>query len=937
MPRALFAVVLAASAALARTPREPCPLGRFLTADGHHVLTDVRAPATESIIVDGASVAITPGCARVEGKVRTTRRGTFLRAAWDRCDGAPGPVKLHARIAARACDQLRGVVTVAKDRPKRRKLRAERAPYAYDVALDPTSPWPKFRRTSRQDGRSPIRPTLAGGAQWTFQTGKGIFSTPVIGGDGTVYVGSADRTFYAIARDGTLLWSRLTGEIIDSAALLDDRGRVYVGSGDGHLYALDRTTGDVVWTFAADDPSVTGAYIDWFEGNVALGADGALLVPNDNFFTYALGRDDASVAWRFRTVDQTWSLPAVDTAADRVYLGNNNLLTVLGDNTFALDGATGTKIWSHATDGTIAASPLLTAGGRVVVGGFDGFVRAYDAVSGTEAWPAPFGARDHIYASPGELPDGTIVQPSADGSVYGLDPTNGALHWQFDTRDAIRASPAIDGDGNVYVGAGDGRLYVIGPDGRLRWSMQLIDAARDDLNASPALGADAIVVAGESGQVFSIPYDYCLRPEGMADARCRQGPGEDLPDDGAALYFTTQFGRQLDAAPAEIEPNQPLTFSLFVRAAGDTVLAHIDSTALGVTLTPPVPARVEVSGDRKFVTIVPMVPWAPKVGGTLSVEITGQYLVHPDRTGLRFSGGEVGGTFTQTFDFTVRSVGADDTLPLPVPSAPGDPAGVWELYRVAAPLPTILPSYNQIGFDSIHYLVGLVESTAPGTAVAWVVGAKLAAGENTTVVDPATRVLFPLEVTNDGGALTLENESGFAIEFNRIRLPFQFFRIATRVDAAGNALASPALNVSAVCAGITGYGPFLEQLGFCNPQTDLLTVFGGSEMRPLGGGVQTAPAGVGTIGFASDGTQVTATLTGSTLRTGEHSVSILLVDAATGVPVSVDYGFGTARTTDASGVIQSVSVPFGTSPPASVRAYLMVDAYPAARQILALP
>ena len=41
---------------------------------------------------------------------------------------------------------------------------------------------------------------------------------------------------------------------------LDDRGRVYVGSGDGHLYALDRTTGDVVWTFAADDPSVTGAY-----------------------------------------------------------------------------------------------------------------------------------------------------------------------------------------------------------------------------------------------------------------------------------------------------------------------------------------------------------------------------------------------------------------------------------------------------------------------------------------------------------------------------------------------------------------------------------------------------------------------------------------------------------------------------------------------------
>jgi len=54
MPRALFAVVLAASAALARTPREPCPLGRFLTADGHHVLTDVRARVNVIVEADSA-------------------------------------------------------------------------------------------------------------------------------------------------------------------------------------------------------------------------------------------------------------------------------------------------------------------------------------------------------------------------------------------------------------------------------------------------------------------------------------------------------------------------------------------------------------------------------------------------------------------------------------------------------------------------------------------------------------------------------------------------------------------------------------------------------------------------------------------------------------------------------------------------------------------
>jgi hypothetical protein len=358
----------------------------------------------------------------------------------------------------------------------------------------------------------------------------------------------------------------------------------------------------------------------------------------------------------------------------------------LGDNTFGLDATTGEKVWSHGTDGTIAASPLLTQGGRVVVGGFDGFVRAYDAATGVEAWAV--GLRDHVYASPGELPDGTIVQPSADGSVYGLDPATGATRWQFDTRDAIRSSPAIDGDGNVYVGAGDGRVYVINPDGTLRWSMQLIEADRDDLNASPGLGPDAIVIAGETGEVFSIPYDWCLRDAAASDARCRRGPGEDLPDAGAALYFTTKFGRQLDAPPSEIDANQPLTFSLFVRAAGDTILAHIDAPSTTVTLTPPLPARIEVSGDRKFLTVVPTGYWPE--GGTLSVHVAGQYLVNPTREGLRFSGGEVGGTFDQTFTFDVRALGPQESLPFPVPEIEGNPAGVWQLSRVAAPLPTIL-------------------------------------------------------------------------------------------------------------------------------------------------------------------------------------------------------------------------------------------------------
>ncbi len=95
---------------------------------------------------------------------------------------------------------------------------------------------------------------------------------------------------------------------------------------------------------------------------------------------------------------------------------------------------------------------------------------------------------------------------------------------------------------------------------------------------------------------------------------------------------------------------------------------------------------------------------------------------------------------------------------------------------------------------------------------------------------------------------------------------------------------------------------------------------------------------MGTVDITGDSTAVTATLTGTTLRADEHAVSLLLLDAATGKPVAVDYGFVTTRQTDTGGLIQSVSVPLaGVTVPASVRAYLMVDTYPAFRATLAIP
>jgi outer membrane protein assembly factor BamB len=774
------------------------------------------------------------------------------------------------------------------------------------VAYQPDSPWPKFRGDAIQSGAT-TRRLSAGGVFWSFPTGKGIFSSPVVGADGTVYVGSADRTFYAVGHDGTQKWSLLTGEIIDSAGLLDDRGNVYFGSGDGNLRALDAASGNLVWMTPADPPAMNSALINWFEGNVALAPDGRLWAGNDNFDLYGFDRTSGAIVSRERVPDQTWSLPAFDHGD--FFVGNNNLVDFEGSNLFAFHDD-GSPLWDLFTGtGTVAASPLVTPDGAVVVGGFDGYVRAYEKQTGALRWE--FGARDHLYASPARLPDGTIVQASTDGSVYALDPKSGTLRWEFDGTDPIRSSPSVDGDGNIYYGGGDGRLWVLGADGKARWSVQLIAEDRNDLNSSPALGRDAIYLGGESGELFSVPFEYCV---GSSDPRCAAPPALDSSD-GAQLLYTTPFGSEAPSPPATIDPNQPLVLSLVVRQNGRVILSTIDPTMVQVT---PAGFDVSVSGDGKFLTLVPTQPLA---AGAVAISVSAGTLINQDRTGLKLSGGTPGGTALFSWTPTVNA-----PAPSPFPLA----GAAWELSRVALPLPTLLPSYNQIGFDSLHYLIGMVE---PG--VAWMAGAKLAANENVTEIDPSTGALFPLAVDYAGGFATWSNQDGVSVEVMNAVIPFKSFRLSGALGADGSATGSVRLVGSTLCMGIPIYGLFLQKLGLCNPQTDVLTVSGAANLKSFA-----APAlsGVGSVSFAATSDAVTATLTGSTLALADHASAVLLIDASTGQPVTLDYGLTTQRSADGSGNLSTVSIPItGKTVPPTVRAYLMIDTTAAAMSTLTIP
>ncbi len=810
---------------------------------------------------------------------------------------------------------------------------------SYSVPLDPESPWPKFRGNELQNARSRVIPVTDPVLKpWMFKTGKGIFSSAVVDAEGTVYIGSADHYFYAVRETGVLKWNRKTGEVIDSSALLDDRGRVYVGSGDAHVYCMDRNTGKILWKFKADPVgvvekkySIKSYNVDWFEGNIAMLEDGTIVAPNDNFLVYAIDRDTGARKAEYLGNELMWSLPAVNPKTGRIFFGSQYMAL---KNVFCIDVKTGRQKWTNGGLGSNAASPLLTSTakkGAVVLGGYDGYVRAYAQDSGKLLWKR--GLRDHIYASAAQLSDGTIIQPSADGTVYALNPKDGSVKWAFDTMEPIRSSPAVDGKNRVYVGSGEGRLFCINPDGTLRWAYLCIDEDRNDLNGSPGLGRKGVYIGGENGGVFFVPYDYPMTPAGRKDPRCTLGPGEVLPARGDFMVYTGAFGKLMVDPPSVIDANQPLAFTLFVRRGGDTVKSMIDPESLVVTVTGSPKMRVKVSANRQFFIMTPMETWTGPDGGVITVSIRGDYRVDPWRIGLKFFGGKKGGSFARTCTFKVppRLAGK---MPYRVPVKPGDPSAVFAFYRLAAPNPTMLPSWNQIGFDSLHYLGGAVEGRGNKILV-WVVPGKLHRGG--TVVNPDLEARFPLTLEYDGGLLTFYNYDGFKINFiGSWDMPFGFYRVSTAANpATGVVLRPPVVNVIALCDELEYYGRFLKLMGMSEFDTGHMPVFGGMNLRLHGRGHAEPPAGAGKAAFTINETSASVKLRGCTLKKKDHVFSLLLVDAATGRAFPLYYTKHTEVKTGPDGTVTGISVRYKKGQvKGDVRLYYLVDTCAVARETL---
>ena len=85
-------------------------------------------------------------------------------------------------------------------------------------------------------------------------TDIGNVSSPAVGPDGTIYVGSFDKHLYALDPSGNILWATPVGGLIDGSPALAN-GVVYFASGDGYIYAANAKPsqaaggGTILWSY----------------------------------------------------------------------------------------------------------------------------------------------------------------------------------------------------------------------------------------------------------------------------------------------------------------------------------------------------------------------------------------------------------------------------------------------------------------------------------------------------------------------------------------------------------------------------------------------------------------------------------------------------------------------------------------------------------------
>ncbi len=304
-----------------------------------------------------------------------------------------------------------------------------------------------------------------GTLKWSFEGGDGFFSSAALGPNGIIYITSLDGHIYAIEDLEThaeLKWKTYLDYLFAlSSPVVGDDGTVYVGSPSFRFYALDPDDGSVNWSWGTEWCIISSP---------AIGDDGTIYIGSKDHRLFAFDDDLEGYIWRFAAgtfydghlVD---SSPAIG-ADGTIYFGTDpygaaGQTPVVVDTNFWAVNPDGSLKWSFDTEDGVESSPAIGPDGTIYFGSYDGYLYAVTDTGSQGVLKWKFLTGGIVDGSPTVDGDGIIYFGSRDAMIYALYP-DGSVRWTFETLDGIESSPTIDDNGYLYIGSFDGNLYALG-------------------------------------------------------------------------------------------------------------------------------------------------------------------------------------------------------------------------------------------------------------------------------------------------------------------------------------------------------------------------------------------------------------------------------------------------------------------------------------------
>lgn len=207
-----------------------------------------------------------------------------------------------------------------------------------------------------------------GGLRWVYRFSWFSHSSPAIGIDGTIYVGSGDGNLYAFDPNGNVKWRRAISTY-DSSPSVGSDGTIYIGTYRAKLYAYN-PNGTLLWIFESDesrfyDSSIYAPPVIGPDGTIYFGTHVCCGV-SDYAHIYAVN-PDGSLKWKFPVHRRDNLNPGVVAP---LVLDRNGNLFACSDNgaCYGID-ATGNMLWEYIIQPNhwLRTAPYITSDGRMLI------------------------------------------------------------------------------------------------------------------------------------------------------------------------------------------------------------------------------------------------------------------------------------------------------------------------------------------------------------------------------------------------------------------------------------------------------------------------------------------------------------------------------------------------------------------------------------------